>query len=72
MFEKVGLPEEYVKLALPAMDVHSQNDMLFDRKKARNLTSQELDESDAIFAFMGLPFQLSTSVEDFVNLVKIE
>jgi len=72
LFQKLDISQDLVSYALPAMNKHSQNDMLFDRSKARKLTQEEYKDSDKILAWMGLPFTSSTSVEDFIKLMEIK
>jgi len=62
---------EFVPLALTAMERHSQNDMLYDPAKAKNLTTQDLKDAEVIFQWLKLPFTTKVSIEDFTNLMSV-
>jgi len=72
MFEKLDISKDMVPLALPAMNKHSQNDILFDRSKARVLKPFEVDETNRMLAWIGLPFNTETSLKDFTKIVEIK
>jgi len=60
-----------VPLALTAMEKHSQNDILYDPMKAKNITQQELHNADCIFEWLGLPFDTKVSMEKFKELMSL-
>jgi len=70
-FRDLGISEDLVPYALPAMDKQSQNDNLFKRSKARKMTPMELKNSDKILSWIGLPFTTSTTIEEFIKIVEI-
>jgi len=65
LFSSVGLPQEYVTLALTALNKHSQNDILFDPNKVNNISEAQLKLCDAIFDWAELPFNTSSSMQEF-------
>jgi len=65
MFRALGLPKDLVPVALTAFDKHSQNDMLYDPKKVKNITKEDCQKADEIFAWAGLPFDTQTPMEEF-------
>jgi len=68
LFESVQISLEYVPEAMTALERHSQNNILFDPKKARNISDNALTDCEDIFEWFGLPFTTKTPLEDFESI----
>jgi len=65
LFATLGISIDLVPIALTALERHSQNDMLYDPLKAKNLTQEDIKDADMIFKWLKLPFSMNVSMGDF-------
>jgi len=61
-----------VPIALQALQRHSQNNMLYDPTKAKNISSSALADCDEFLEWANLPFTSQTPVEQFVAAIMNE
>jgi len=60
-------------LAVTALDSHSQkNMMLYDPKTAGGLNDQQLKKCNKILKWTGLPFDLNSPYEEFLNSMTLK
>jgi len=72
VFNKFGIGEELVPIAMTALERHSQNDILYDPLKAQNISEEELQDADRVFAWLKLPFDTKVSMKDFKEVMKTD
>jgi len=58
-------------VAKTALDKHSQNDMLYNPKKATSIPSEVLKECDEVLDWSGIPLNSGSSMEEYLSIVAL-
>jgi len=68
----LNIPVDLVDLGLSAMERHSQNDVFFDRSKAKNISEEQLKTSQEMFDWIGAPLSIDVSMDDYRTVMEIK
>jgi len=68
-FGKLGISQDMLPLALTALERHSQNNLLYDPRKAKSILPDELEDADHIFKWLKLPFDTNVSIDKFKEIM---
>jgi len=72
MFEMLDIPLSLVDIGMKAMEKHSQNDVIYNPKKAKNITEDQLKTTREWFEWLGAPVTLDIPLNEYVELMKIK
>jgi len=66
----LNIDQKWVSLTRSALDRDSQNNMMYDPMKAKDVTNEEVKDCDEMFSLLKVPFKTGVDCKTFEEIMR--